>query len=386
MVNTSAETSPSFAIRSLELQLETLLPADKRPTIFAVSTIQAMDALVDLLPEDPSQPPSFERFQAGFVRSGVPQLKALLGNAISSIRIPSDTFTPTTSTLQLDTADFLLGRAIDASVSVAARVDDALTASSADIAALVFITKTTEEQVLLDLGVVDGALRVPQVELASAKASLRELLMGRLAWWKLPLRSDDISSEVATVVGNTYLRSFEDKLVFDTGRLLGLSTLMARRTDDLLSTPSFSPSSPPLSSLYSPVLLNHLDQAALESRQISSTDLSSALIHRRNQITTPGGPADILSSRAQTAVASAGALASGSAASAIVMDFFGYAEVATSAGVGLLGTVLAAWLLQKRWNKAVEKFLLDVEGRVTGGLEYDLGVRLLLSPSPVESS
>ena len=210
--------------------------------------------------------------------------------------------------------------------------------------------------------------------------------MGRLAWWKLPLRSDDISSEVATVVGNTYLRSLEDKLVFDTGRLLGLSTLMARRTDDLLSTPSFSPSSPPLSSLYSPVLLNHLDQAALESRKISSTDLSSALIHRRNQITTPGGPADILSSRAQTAVASAGALASGSAASAIVMDFFGYAEVATSAGVGLLGTVLAAWLLQKRWNKAVEKFLLDVEGRVTGGLEYDLGVRLLLSPSPLESS
>ena len=65
---------------------------------------------------------------------------------------------------------------------------------------------------------------------------------------------------------------------------------------------------------------------------------------------------------------------------AVVSDLLAYAEFATNAGFGLFGSVLAAWLLQRRWDKAKRRFFVDVEKRVTGGLEDDLGVSLLTFP------
>ena len=373
VVNTDG--SRAAAARSLELQVEAIRAVEGRPLIFAVSTTQAMDALSALSPDDPSLPPDFERFQNNYVQSGVPELKSLLANTVASLRTPSlEPGVP--SALQLQTASFILDRAISAAAFEAARIDDALQQAASDIAALAFVAKEAEKMFLAEIGVVGGSLKVPAAELKKSKEELVELFAGRLAWWKLPLRVDDITSDVAHTA-DYYLHPFSAKLIFDTGRLIGLASSMSKRTDDLLSSPSFSPLSPPLSSLHSALLLNRVDQAAIESTKISSTDLSAAISHRRHQITAPGGPAEVLQLRAQKAVVSAAFLTSGSLGAAVAADVMEYLEVATSVGVGLFGSVLAAWILQRKWGKAQKKFFVDIEERVTGGLEDDLGVRFL---------
>lgn len=378
-LNTLEPSHPS-ATAALEAQLASLIPEDAKPEVRAVSTTQALEALEALAPTEPGREVSYEKFSSGYVASGVPQLKDRLAQAVATLDAPSSDPTAP-SALRVQTARHTLAKGVDVAAFEGAKIADALHQAASDIAALSYETVEASEALLTTLGVEDGLLKVPHDELASASHALRELLDGRLTWYLLPARIDDLTSEIALVSSATYLPRFESHLIYSTGLLNSLSQSLSSKTDSLLhSSPAFSSSRAtisPLSSLYSPSTLNRIAQASIESSSVSPSALSSPFIARRSQISAPGGPAEVLQSRAQKALASAASLSGGSVALGVGMQVMEMAEVATNVGVGLLGTTMAAWMLQRSWGKAKERFFVDVEKRVTGGLEEDLGVRRL---------
>lgn len=187
---------------------------------------------------------------------------------------------------------------------------------------------------------------------------------------------DDIVILIANVMDNTFLHSFENRLIFESGRLSHLTSKMTAKTHAMLSSPSFAASSS--ATLHSPVLLNQIARAEVEYSISSPTELSSHLSSRRNQITSPGSPAELLSLRAQKLCASWSALSTSSIAIAGYSELVQYTDLVTNVGIGLFGIVFASWRLQRGWEKAKGKFLTDVEKRVTGGLEQDLGVESFL--------
>lgn len=374
----SVETATAARVQPIQHHLSSMLASSSTPTIVPISTAQAIDALEALAPTESGHKVSFERFQTGYVRSGVPELKEVLAQAVSAVDLPASE-TGAASSLRQQTVRHTLSAAVSAAALTAAEIEDNLHQTASNVTALEFVAVGSSETVYKSIGMEDGFLRIPEQDKIEAKVAFERLLDGRLTWYLLPTRMDDLVSEIAVVATSSYLPQFEDQLVFSTGRLVSLSQKMSNKTEDLLSTSAFAAASrdiTPLSSLYSPLLRNRLAQADRESFSLPSTALSSAVVFRRNQITAPGGPAEILQSRAQKAVASAVSLSGGSVAVGTAMQVLGSnPDLATSAGVGLLGTTLAAWLLQRSWGKAKRKFLIDVEQRVTGGLEEDLGVR-----------
>lgn len=375
VLNTSDLSHPSSS-RALSQQLESLLPPSSRPPIYVISTSLAVEALEALNPSDPTILPSIEKFQSRFVASGILGLKDVLAGSVASISersIDADSH----SALQEQTAGFVLDRSIREAAFSAAKVEDELVQAANDVAALRFRGEDGEKAALAELGISKGALRIPSEELAKSKVAVDDLFNTRLNWYTLPFRSDDIPAELSPLLHRTYLQDFENSLVFSTGRLISLSENMSEHTNTLLATSAFiAPSvrSQPLSSLYSPVYLNHLAQADIESKRISSSDLSTELTRRRNQLTAPGGPVDILQIKSQEAVVSSVTLGASSIIVGIVMDVMQYAEMGMSVGVGLIGVVLGLRGLQKKWAKAKSRFRKDLEERVTKGLEEDLAV------------
>ncbi|KAI5475655.1 hypothetical protein MNV49_001072 [Pseudohyphozyma bogoriensis] len=356
-------------IKTLQAELAAILPDGvDGPHIVVVSTYLALEGLEALAPTDPTKEVSYEAFQHSYVGSGLPHLKDQLATSISSTSGSS-----TLSSLQLETASYTLDKALEMAEREGEKVDDVLFRASTDVAALSLVGEKEGEAALAEMGLTNGILKVPEGELKKGLEAVEYVLDTRLAWWKLPARSDDIVAEVAVIVDQAYLRNFEDQLIFSTGKVLGLSSRLDKRTDDLLSTPAFSSAAPSLSSLYSPILLNRIAQAATITRSITSNDLAYPLMRRRNQITSAGGPAEVLQSRAQGALVSAVSVGGGSIAAATASEVLGYAEMATNVGGGLFGVMVAVWGLQRGWEKAKRKFLRDIEGRVTGGLEDDLG-------------
>ncbi|KAM0789269.1 hypothetical protein ACM66B_000111 [Microbotryomycetes sp. NB124-2] len=368
-------TTPSPS--TISAQLERLgLPSTTTAIVVPVSTRRAMDALEALAPTEGSHKPSYERFSHGFLTSGVPRLMDQLAQIASRRDAPSsEGHAP--SQLRLASARHVLNRGIEAAALEGGKIAGTLHRASSDVAALAFVTAESGAAVAGALGVQDGLLRVPEQELREAVDALSEVLTGRLTWFKLPWLVDDIVPEIAAVVSSTYLLSYETLLAYSTGRLTSLATTLSSKTTELVSTSAFSADGngvSPLASLYSPILLNRLAQASFDSLNIPSTALSSAVVNRRNQITAPGGPAETLQRRAQRAIVSSATLSTASVGLGLGMQLMQVAEMATNVGVGMLGTTVAAWLLQRRWIKAKDRFLVDVEKRVTGGLEEDLGV------------
>lgn len=380
----AAERSNASTVKSLQAQLASLSGgSDIAPAVMAISTERALNALEALAPTEAGHSISFEKFQKGYVSSGVPQLKDRLAQIAAGAKEPASG-SDATPKLRQQTARHVLSKAVSMAALEGARLEDELHQVSSDVDALAFEATETSEAVLESLGVEDGLMKLPSEDITDARASFDALLQGRLTWYMLPSRIDDLVPEIAVVASTSYLPQFEDQLVFTTGQLISLSQTLSKKTDDLLATPAFSAASrdsSPLSSLHSPTLLNRIAQAERESSILPSTALSSSIVARRNQITAPGGPAETLQSRAQNAVASAASLTSGSLALGAGMQFMQVAELATNVGVGLLGTTLAAWLLQRSWGRAKGRFLVDVERRVTDGLEEDLGA----SPCPAQS-
>lgn len=353
-----------------------------------ISTQQATAALEALNPTEPSHPPSYAQFQKGYLDSQIPQLHQLLTAAVRETG-PRSAHTGLVSPLQQQTAAYVLATALHRAAFAGATVADALASASAALSALVQQTDEACFALLRELGVSDpknGLVPVPQDELQSAMAALEDLLLRRLAWYKLPYRVDDLHAEIALVVEKTYLPKFEDSLVFASGRAVAVAEELSAKADRVLASPAFaeSPSSASLSpaarlaSLHSPTMLNSIAQAsrdALHSLSTAPTALSSAVTRRRSQITAPGGPTDALQRRAQKAVVSSATWSLFSAGGALASQLTHYAELGTNVGVGLLGVTLGAWGLQRGWEKAKKRFRKDVRERVTGGLEEDLGVR-----------
>ncbi|GAA5885554.1 hypothetical protein JCM3774_002988 [Rhodotorula dairenensis] len=391
----ASPAASSAALRSLEHQLETLLPPSTStegvaPRAVTISTEQATAALEALEPTEPAHQPSYETFQREYLASQIPQLHQLLTSAITATgprSIPAGSGTP--SLLQRQTAAYVLATALHRAAFAGATVADALNSASASLSALAQQTDEACLALLRDLGVSDpktGLVRVPEDELRSTMAALENLLLHRLAWYKLPYRVDDLHAEIALVVEKTYLPRFEDSLVFASGRAAATFDELSAKTDKVLAAPIFasSPTASALSpaarlaSLHSPTMLNHVAQASRDAAQAlasAPTALSSAVTHRRNQITAPGGPTDALQRRAQKAVVSSAIWSLFSAGGAVASELSHYAELGTNVGVGLLGVTLGAWGLQRGWEKAKKRFRKDVHERITGGLEEDLGVR-----------
>lgn len=387
VLNASDPSHPSTT-RNLSLQLESLLPPSSRPLIFKISTQLSIDALEALNPLESNKSPSIEKFQSYYSKSGIIQLKDTLAESVKSLLTPSSSNSGV-SALQLQTATFVLTKAIRVATFAGAKIEDELITASNDVAALQFQTEEASKAVLKELGVVDGRLLITSYELKSAKLAVDEVFNTRLQWYKLPFCSDDIPTELSPLLQSTYLNSFESKLIFDTGRLISLAQMMSNHTDNLLSTSAFTPSSSlhsPLSSIYSSILINHVSKAAFESTQISSSSLSSPLTNRRNQLTSPGGPVEILQIKSQSAVLSSVTLGTSSIVVGVVMDLMEYAELGMSLGVAALGCMIAARRLQNQWHKAKIRFGRDLEERVTRGLEDDLGVSYLFFLSKTCSS
>ncbi|KAK4699691.1 hypothetical protein P7C70_g6570, partial [Phenoliferia sp. Uapishka_3] len=370
------DPSHTTSLASLSHTLSTLLPGESHPRILLTSTFLATTGLLELS----SPTPSYSVFQTNYNSSGITALKDELVNAVSGIHKEAPKGSTAPSALQLQTADYILEKAINAITFQGARIEDELSNAGADVASLDIVGQEAERRVLNELGVRDGALKIPEEEVLEARKALDHLFESRLVWWKLPVMTDDIVHEVSNVVDRTYLPHFEARLIFDTGRLMNVSTLLSSKIDDLLSTRAFlpppNPSPPPsflLSSLYSPLMLNKIDAASLACQSISSSALSSSLIARRKQITAKGGPAEVAQGKAQKIVVSATSLTGGSLLAGVAGQLAEFAEVGTSLGIGMFGTVLAAWIAQRKWSKVKKHFLIDVEQRVTGGLEDDLG-------------
>lgn len=389
----ASPSASSSALRSLEHQLETLLPPSTAqdgiaPRPIVISTRQATDALEALTPTEPAHQPSYETFQKGYLDSQIPQLHQLLTAAVSETG-PRSVLTGQVSPLQQQTAAYMLSTALHRAAFAGATVADAVDSAAASLSALKQHTDEARLALMRDLGVDDaetGLVRVPADELRHAMAALDDVLLKRLAWYKLPYRVDDMHAEIALVVEKTYLPRFEDALVFASGRAVATADELSAKTDKVLASPAFaeSPSAGALSpaaklaSLHSATMLNEIAQASREAaRSLSSapTALSSAVTRRRNQITAPGGPTDALQRRAQKAVVSSATWSLVSAGGAIASELTHYAELGTNVGVGLLGVTLGAWGLQRGWEKAKKRFRKDVGERITGGLEEDLGVR-----------
>ncbi|GAA6008779.1 hypothetical protein JCM10207_001722 [Rhodosporidiobolus poonsookiae] len=377
--STSASTSLS---RSLEHQLGTLFPpssSEPHPRTFVISTQQALAALEALSPSEPGQSPSYESFQKGYLSSQIPTLSSELSSALSS----HSSLSP--SALQRQTAAYVLLAALNRAAFSGAQIADALSSASSALSALSQQAEEKADALLASLGVdpSTGLLKVPEDELKLALSALDDLLLTRLAWYKLPYRVDDLPAEVALVVDKTYLPRFEDALVYAAGRAQALTATLSTSVDTLLAQPAFSQSptsgalgpAARLASLYSATLRNRVAQAALTASQGgSSTALSSALVHRRNQITAPGGPTDALQRRAQKQVVWSSSLGVASVGGAIAAHVGEVAELATAGAWGALGVAVAAWSLQRGWEKAKKRFRKDVGQRITGGVEEDLGV------------
>ncbi|GAA5851649.1 hypothetical protein JCM8547_001162 [Rhodosporidiobolus lusitaniae] len=379
----ASDASSSASSSPLQHQLESLFRASTSsphpPETIVVSTQQALAALEALNPSEPNKPADYEAFQRGYLSSSIPALSSLLSASVSShsSAVPSP--------LQLQTASYILLSALHRAAFSGAQIADSLSSASSSLSALSQHAEERSLSLLSQLGVdpSSGLLKVPHDELHTSLKAVDELLLNRLAWYKLPYRVDDLHAELSLLLSHSYLPHFERTLVYSSGLAQSLSTLLSSRVDTLLSSPLFALSptqsalspSQKLASLHSPTLLNRVAQAAQTAAQgFTPSALSASLIHRRNQITSPGGPVDALQRRAQKAVFQSGVLSLASVLGAGASQALEWAEAAVNVGYGALGVTVGAWWLQSRWEKAKKRFRKDLGERVTGGLEEDLGI------------
>lgn len=374
-LSTSSPFPALAATRAFQAQLGALVDPSLQSPVAPVQIEQALEALASLTPTagvDAAEP-SFELFQQGYVMSGVPQLRERLALAVQAIQ---QDVGGGTSVLQLQTAQYVLEKVISVAVNAAGRIEAGLSAAEADVATLAAEAALVEREALQELGVKDGRLEVPEVELQESLARLDAMLVDRVQWWQLPSRGDDITLEVSDEARRSFLTTFEDSLIFRTGRMLALSTKLDEATQSLLSSRSLQPPHDsglhPLASIHSPILANDVARAALPA---SPSALSHVLVARRAQISAPGGPAELLHSRAQKAVLSSATFSLSTTAASSWAVLAGLAELPTGVGLSFLGITMGAWGLQRGWDKAKRKFTRDVGERITGGLEVDLGER-----------
>ncbi|KAH8119582.1 hypothetical protein DFH11DRAFT_1723085 [Phellopilus nigrolimitatus] len=201
-------------------------------------------------------------------------------------------------------------------------------------------------------------------------ADVRPTLDG-LAWWRLPLVVDDVSTRVDRAVGRTYEKQFENELVFHTGRLAALQTRFVADTTALVA------GLPP--PLHSSVLQNTLAQlASAPSFRLapptpsplspSNAGLLAPLRARTAQLAHATRALHLAAQRTLLSSALATALSSALGYAAWLSSVL---DGASAAGAGALGALLGLRWAVGRWERARRAWWADFF-RVGGGLERDL--------------
>ncbi|GAA5929161.1 uncharacterized protein JCM15063_004070 [Sporobolomyces koalae] len=369
-VNThdASPAATTSILDTLQHQLDTLFPPSSSPTspspvVMALSTEQALAALAAL---DGTANPSFEQFQTGYLASQIPKLKSILSEIVASG--PS-------SRLREQTAAHVLECALSRAAFSTATNQDSLASAHSSLLALNQQATESSQRLLTSLGIDSdtGMFPLPQQELLESRQALQRVFDERLQFYKLPFKSDDISSELSLVATQTYLIEFEKHLLYSTGLFVSHASALQQSLTTLLDASPFS--KPPLQS---ELVHNSIEQALAphpeSPTQIPSTALSTPIQTRRAQLTSSrSSPISTLHRRAQSALFSSSIVSLTSISSAIGL-FFGQAvELANCVGLGVLGTTFAVWSLQGKWNKAKSKFWKDFD-RLNDGVSEDLGV------------
>ncbi|GAA5823554.1 hypothetical protein JCM5353_006304 [Sporobolomyces roseus] len=388
-LNTPDASSSSSAslLKTLRHQLDTLFPSSStstshhnQPIIMALSTTQALEALSALTPSDSTATkPIYEDFQLGYLASQIPKLKAALTTFLSSHNTSTTSPTP----LQEQTALYMLSTILSHAAFTGASIGDTLSSARSSLLALSSQTSESSSKLLSSLGLAspETLFPIPQEDLDESLSSLQEVFKTRLQFYKLLVgKIDDISSELSLVASQTYLINFEKRLLYTTALFNTHQSRLASQLSQTLSQPPFSSSSSqhPLSSLSSATIQNQLSQSSHPSptspSYLSPTALSSPILSRRAQLLHPtSSPISTLHRLTQKALISSLTLSAASIASSVGLNLVHGLDLASSVGLGVLGTTFAVWRLQGKWNKYQKKFLKDVE-RLNGGVQEDLTV------------
>lgn len=247
---------------------------------------------------------------------------------------------------------------------------------------------------------VDGASK-------DAWSLVERMFSSRLPWWKVLWKSDDVRAETENAVEGAFGKDLEQRLMLETGKLLGVAMRLQQRTRSLFrdlddrhapapsTTAGNAQETESRNPFASPLLLNELRKYSLNGvdAQLRADLLTRPILQRREQLLVRGGPVDVLCQRAQQAVLSSVGI---TGTAAFLSTTCGVAGSSVGSGLGLpatlsivalepstagasfaLATVFSAWLLQSRWTKAKRRFWRDWE-RIADGLDDDLKVCVLL--------
>lgn len=400
-LNTPDASSSSSAslLKTLRHQLDSLFPSSStstshhnQPIIMALSTTQALEALSALTPSDSTATkPSYEDFQLGYLASQIPKLKAALTTFLSSHNTSTTSPTP----LQEQTALYMLSTILSHAAFTGASIGDTLSSARSSLLALSSQTSESSSKLLSSLGLAspETLFPIPQEDLDESLSSLQEVFKTRLQFYKLLVgKIDDISSELSLVASQTYLINFEKRLLYTTALFNTRQSQLSSQLSQTLAQPPFSSSSPlehPLSSLSSATIQNQLSQSSHPSptspSYLSPTALSSPILSRRAQLLHPtSSPISTLHRLTQKALTSSLTLSAASIASSVGLNLVHGLDLASSVGLGVLGTTFAVWRLQGKWKKYQKKFLKDVE-RLNGGVQEDLTVSFRFPLFSIES-
>ncbi len=225
--------------------------------------------------------------------------------------------------------------------------------------------------------------RDPAAILADSAQRIEMTLSRRLPWWKLPWKVDDVRAEMEAAVGQSFAKDLERNLIFEAGKLRGLTGEVEAWTTKILhgtrSESEDDPSTAPSAFLSSSLLRNQIEQQAStkeNSRFLTVDCLAWPISTRREQLFASGGPVDMLAARAQSAAFQAWTLTlsttmlssySAYLAPRLFDDAIGtpipwYAlpmQPSTAWAVTMLALAISALRLQGKWGNAKKRFWRD---------------------------
>ncbi|GAA5994919.1 hypothetical protein JCM5350_006615 [Sporobolomyces pararoseus] len=359
-------------LKTLQHQLDTLLPPPSTRTpnriVIAVSTEQALNAL-SLLNDSTTTTSSSdsEGFQTGYLSSQIPKLKTILSEILLSSKGED---------LQKETSFYIFDSTLSKTLFNLINLKDTLSTARSTLEALSQQTSESSQKLLSQSVGIDsrsnGMFPLPEQELLESKQEIEKVFRERLQFYKLPFNKiDDISSELSLTISQSYLTSFEKQLIYSTSLFSNHSFQLSTILSSTLSKPPFSKEGSSI--LYSPLLENELSKSLHSSSTtlIPPTALTTPLSLRRSQLLST--PLTHLHRQTQRALTSSLTLSITSIASAIGLHFVHLVELTNCVGLGVLGSVLAVWKFQGKWERLKKRFLKEVD-RVGQGISEDLGV------------
>ncbi|KAF9567966.1 hypothetical protein CPC08DRAFT_483149 [Agrocybe pediades] len=344
------------------------------PSLLSVSPGKAVDA-VRVIQSSPNSLSAIQRYQDGFVDSGVSQVTTALKEKLQAA---SQSVGPA---IRRRNALFRLKDVINYSTAhiedVRAELDKAFVDTSVLKERIEEMRAQVETSVLGNLpGDASSEHKHYDVEEAIKQAE-RDMrpVVDNLTWWKVIWRVDEISGIVASAVTRIWCRDLERKLILQTGRLAAMQNDVDKSALHLLSSHP----------LVSTALLHNtlLQSKASPRHQLKPESLTQPLLSRRNQIINY--PTARLHINGQKVVlGTAGGVLTGVGIGWAgwlgwlvgntegLLGFLGM-EAGTAIGIGMLSAVATIrWAIAK-WEKSKLRWWQDWT-RIGEGLDRDLKV------------